>query len=124
MAKQEAPLISTRQIFGLVLFAMALDAQEDPREFFEKRVRPVLATRCFSCHASSRAGGLRLDSRVSLLEGGKSGPAIVIGQPDDSLLIRAVMQTDDKLKMPMAGGKVKLVLPSFNAKAKSAFISG
>ena len=41
------------------------------------------------------------------MEGGKSGPAIVIGQPDDSLLIRAVSQTDAKLKMPMAGDKLK-----------------
>ncbi len=51
-------------------------------------------------------GGLKLDSRSSLLQGGKSGPGIVPGQPADSLLIKAVSQTDAKLKMPMGGAKL------------------
>ena len=76
-------------------------------EFFEARVRPVLANNCYSCHTENKLGGLRVDSRSALLEGGKSGGAIVPGKPDASLLIKAVMQTDDKLKMPMAGGKLK-----------------
>ena len=76
-------------------------------EFFEARIRPVLSSKCFACHTTSKLGGLRVDSRVALMEGGKSGPAIVIGQPDDSLLIRAVSHTDAKLKMPMAGDKLK-----------------
>ena len=76
-------------------------------EFFEARVRPVLANNCYSCHTENKLGGLRVDSRSALLEGGKSGGAIIPGKPDASLLIKAVMQTDDKLKMPMAGGKLK-----------------
>ncbi|MGH9721390.1 MAG: c-type cytochrome domain-containing protein, partial [Bryobacteraceae bacterium] len=76
-------------------------------EFFEARVRPVLANKCYSCHADNRLGGLRVDSRSALLEGGKRGGAIVPGKPDASLLIQAVLQTDEKLKMPMAGGKLK-----------------
>lgn len=78
----------------------------DPGEFFETRVRPVLATHCNACHTKSELGGLRVDSRESLLKGGKSGPAIVPGKPEDSLLIRAVRQVDEQLKMPM-GGKLK-----------------
>ena len=51
-------------------------------------------------------GGLRLDSREGLLKGGRSGPAIVPGDPDKSLMIQAVRQTRDTLKMPK-GGRLK-----------------
>src|ERR1700688_3307103 len=81
-------------------------AQESGDEFFETRIRPVLANNCYSCHTTSKLGGLKLDSRASLLQGGTSGPAIVPGQPADSLLIKAVSQTDAKLKMPMGGAKL------------------
>src|SRR3954453_14759409 len=75
-------------------------------EFFESSVRPVLAENCFDCHAEEKMGGLRLDSREGMLKGGRSGPAIVPGDPDKSLLITAVRQTRDTLKMPK-GGKLK-----------------
>jgi Protein of unknown function (DUF1549)/Protein of unknown function (DUF1553)/Planctomycete cytochrome C len=71
-------------------------------DFFETRVRPILATECFSCHTNSQLGGLRLDSREAMLRGGKSGPAIVPGDPEKSLLIIAIRQTGD-LKMPKGG---------------------
>lgn len=71
-------------------------------DFFETKVRPILATECFSCHTDSQLGGLRLDSREALLKGGKSGPAIVPGDPDKSLLLIAVRQTGS-LKMPKGG---------------------
>src|SRR5258708_3722221 len=69
---------------------------------FEASVRPVLAANCYDCHTDERMGGLRLDSREALLKGGKSGPAIVPGDPDKSLLIEAVRQTK-ALKMPKGG---------------------
>jgi hypothetical protein len=72
-------------------------------EFFETAVRPILAASCYDCHTEERLGGLRLDSREAMLKGGKSGPAIVPGDPDRSLLIQAVRQTTDKLKMPKGG---------------------
>src|SRR5271154_7187499 len=75
-------------------------------DFFETRIRPVLANNCFTCHAASALGGLRVDSRENILKGGKSGTALVPGDPDKSLLIQAVRQTNPKLKMPM-GGKLK-----------------
>ncbi len=75
-------------------------------EFFETAIRPVLAANCYDCHADERMGGLRLDSREGLLKGGRSGPAIVPGDPDKSLLIEAVRQTRDTLKMPK-GGQLK-----------------
>src|SRR5439155_13887734 len=62
---------------------------------------------CYSCHTDNKLGGLRVDSRVALLQGGKSGPAIVLGHPEDSLLMKAISQIDPKLKMPMGGNKLK-----------------
>ena len=62
-------------------------------EFFEKKVRPLLVERCYGCHsaqAKKQKGGLLLDSRAALLKGGDSGPAVVPGKPDKSLLIQAV----------------------------------
>ncbi len=108
MAKQEASLTSTTptRLFVFALLAAGASAQDDPREFFETRIRPVLATRCFSCHTAAKMGGLQLDSRAMLLSGGKSGPAIVPGKPEESLLIRAVTHSDPKLKMPLGGSKL------------------
>src|SRR2546422_7590215 len=71
-------------------------------EYFEAKVRPVLAANCYDCHTDERMGGLRVDSRDALLKGGESGPAIVPGDPDKSLMIQAIRQTD-KLKMPKGG---------------------
>src|SRR5436309_2556603 len=70
--------------------------------FFEKQIQPLLAENCFKCHshaAKKNKGGLVLDSRGGILKGGDSGPAVVPGEPDKSLLIQAVRQTDE-LKMP------------------------
>src|SRR5499427_7413806 len=71
-------------------------------EFFEARIRPILAANCYDCHTDQRMGGLRVDSRDALLKGGRSGPAIVPGDPEKSLLIAAVRQTG-ALKMPKGG---------------------
>src|SRR5580700_5974772 len=76
---------------------------QTPGEFFESRVRPVLSKNCFACHTASKLGGLQLDSREHLLKGGNSGPAIVPGQPETSLLILAVRRTHERIKMPPAG---------------------
>jgi hypothetical protein len=75
-------------------------------EFFEARIRPVLANNCYACHTNSQLGGLRVDSLKSLLTGGKSGPAIVPGKPEESLLVRAVRHDNPNLKMPL-GSKLK-----------------
>jgi hypothetical protein len=77
-------------------------AAADDRDFFETKVRPVLANNCLDCHTDMRSGGLRLDSREAMLKGGKSGPAVVPGDPEKSLLIQAVRQTG-ALKMPKGG---------------------
>ena len=69
--------------------------------FFEARIRPVLADQCFKCHGPEKQkAGLRLDSRSAMLGGGDSGPAVVPGQPEESLLVEALRYEDDGLQMP------------------------
>ena len=76
-------------------------------EFFEKHIRPVLAAECYECHSSAkRKGGLALDTRDGLLKGGESGPALVTGQPDSSLLIQALRHAHPTLRMPKNGAKL------------------
>ena len=71
--------------------------------FFEAHVRPLLVEHCQQCHGPKKQeGGLRLDSRLSLMQGGEHGPAMVPGQPEKSLLVTAVRHTTD-LQMPPAG---------------------
>jgi hypothetical protein len=93
-----------RFVLGLALLGAAAWPvwSQNKDDFFETRVRPILATECFSCHTDSQMGGLRLDSREAMLKGGKSGPAIVPGDADHSLLLIAVRQTG-ALKMPKGG---------------------
>ncbi len=73
-------------------------------EFFEARVRPILAEKCLKCHGQQKqSSGLRLDSRAAILKGGDSGPAVVPGKPGESLLVQAVDQQHGELKMPPKG---------------------
>jgi mono/diheme cytochrome c family protein len=92
--------------FGPLAHARGSDVKPTPEalEYFEKSVRPVLAGHCQSCHgADKQKGGLRLDSRDAMLNGGDSGPVIVPGEPEKSKLITAVHQSGDAPKMPPKG---------------------
>jgi len=128
-----------RTIATLILFtalAPALRAQDAGIEFFEKKIRPVLVEHCYECHATSAKkvrGDLLLDSRDGVRKGGESGPALVPGDPDKSLLIKAVRYTDAATKMPKKGKLPAAVIadleawvkmgapdPRVNATAKSA----
>jgi hypothetical protein len=95
----------------LVLLLTGLEARQETApapdaagvEFFEKKIRPVLAERCYSCHsagAEKLKGNLLLDTREGTLKGGDLGPSLVPGDPDRSLLIKAVRWTDEDLRMP------------------------
>ena len=80
--------VSFVAIFSIVL---AADTFGQERDAFEKFVRPTLVSHCIQCHGETKQeGGLRLTSLESLLAGGDSGPAIVPGQPDESLLLEAL----------------------------------
>jgi len=98
-------------LFITTAFSAELGAGSLPAErveFFEKQIRPILIERCYSCHnsADTREGGLALDHRGAILLGGQSGPAIVAGRPDRSLLIRAIRHEDGQLRMPKDGPKL------------------
>jgi hypothetical protein len=84
--------------------ARAADPSPEANEFFEKRIRPLLVENCFECHGAVKKpkAHLRLDSRAAMLKGGDSGPAMVPGKPDGSLIIKAVRFNDD-LRMPKRG---------------------
>lgn len=70
-------------------------------EFFEKRIRPLLVEHCTECHgADKQKGSLRLDHRGGWQRGGDSGPSLVPGDPDASLLWKVVSYQDRDLKMP------------------------
>src|SRR5262249_7528723 len=77
-------------------------AADDAREtHFELKIRPVLAGECLPCHGGKKiSSGLKVDSREALLKGGDRGPAIVAGEPNGSLLIQAIRQVHDEVKMP------------------------
>src|SRR5690349_19219791 len=76
-------------------------AQAARREFFETKIRPVLAAHCQSCHGAQKSkGGLRVDWREPLRQGGESGPAIEPGQPEESLLLRVMEHSEPAREMP------------------------
>ncbi len=77
-------------------------------EFFESRIRPILAQECYECHSSAtkKKGGLVLDSRVGWQSGGESGDVIKPGDPAASLLIQTIKHEHEDLKMPKAGAKL------------------
>jgi hypothetical protein len=106
--------------FPVLLFALAVaemdrtataagdGAEPDSRvraareRFFEQEVRPLLVEKCYSCHSTQKQkGGLRLDSLETILKGGDSGPAVVPGKPDESLLVDAINY--EGLEMPPTG---------------------
>ena len=95
--------------FGFGISWQLKAAESEGVEFFEKKVRPILVDNCYKCHsreAEKLKGNLLLDTRDGLLKGGDTGPGIVPGQPDKSLLIKAVRYTDEDLQMPPKGKKL------------------
>ncbi len=94
-------LTAMRTLF--LMAALAAYGQDSPEAFFESKIRPVLAGNCYACHTAVQSGGLRLDSRADVLKGGKSGPAIVPGKPEESLLLQVARHAEGRPKMPPAG---------------------
>lgn len=112
MESGESMLMRLRRI-GLAIVCMTtllpLDGSEsrltaaDEFELFEKRIRPVLIERCHKCHSSQTPkpkGGLRLDQKSGLLDGGDSGPSVDLRDVDNSLLLKAISWSDGVPEMP------------------------
>ncbi|MCI0360821.1 MAG: DUF1549 domain-containing protein, partial [Planctomycetaceae bacterium] len=81
----------------LIMRPALVAADESALEFFEKQVRPILVARCYECHSGKvdkPKGGLRLDSLAAVKKGGDTGPAIVPGKPQESLLVDAINYGD------------------------------
>ena len=94
-------MVVAMRALSLFLISLALTPAQDAA-FFEARVRPVLARHCYGCHAAGKQfSGLRVDSREALLRGGRRGPALVPGKPEQSLLVRAIRH--EEIAMPMGG---------------------
>jgi len=90
-------------------------------DFFEKKIRPVLSESCYKCHSSKSEkvkGKLLLDNKSSTLKGGTSGPAVVPGDLDKSLLIKSIKYTDKDLQMPPSSKLSDSVIKDFETWVK------
>jgi len=105
----------------IVTFTLAArgpaQSKDDPgQRFFEEKIRPVLVEHCYSCHSSDAKklkGGLKLDTKPAMLKGGETGPALVPGKPDESLLIKAMRYKHADLQMPPKGKLPDTVIANF-----------
>ena len=95
--------------------AQAPDTKEG-LEFFEKHIRPVLVERCYECHSAQAKkvkGKLLIDTKEGLLKGGETGPAVVPGNIEKSLLIQAIRYSHEDLQMPPKDALSKAQVASF-----------
>lgn len=89
--------------------ASVADPTAEQLNFFESKIRPVLVENCYRCHSTAEGkskGGLTLDTREGWQKGGETGPALVAGKPEESLLIKAVHHGDPDTAMPPKGEKL------------------
>src|SRR5262249_54023639 len=103
---------------AILLFSATLGAGDgadsEGIDFFEKRIRPVLVQHCYQCHsadAKNLKGRLLLDTRDGIRKGGETGPAVVPGKPDKSLILQALRY--DGLQMPPKGKLPDAVIADF-----------
>ena len=113
----------TRSLTGLIILLFAAPSAiageraaptKEQLDFFETKIRPVLVEHCYKCHAAEAKivkGGLRLDSRDGLLKGGDTGPSVVPGQAEKSLLLKALKY--DGIEMPPKGKLADSVVKDF-----------
>src|SRR5215207_9731156 len=102
----------------LAVLCAPVTAQPPDAGFFESKIRPVLATKCYACHSSnlkSPMGQLVLDTKAGLLKGGVGGPVVVPGKPAESRLLDALRYTDQNLQMPPAGKLADSVIADFES---------
>jgi hypothetical protein len=100
-----AHLLIMKRLVSAVSMVLAASittrADTSPEQHFTDKVKPLLESRCISCHGPDKVkGGLRLDSRAAVLKGGEAGPALLPGKPGESLLLQAVMHSKKDLEMP------------------------
>lgn len=94
---------------AISLGTFAAEPTPSQLQFFESNIRPLLADKCYKCHSAAAErvkAGLYLDTREGVLKGGENGPVIVPGDPEKSVLIKAVRYSDPDLQMPPKGSKL------------------
>lgn len=92
----------TALVAALCSVPVVARAEADEAKRFEQHIRPLLASQCIKCHGPAKQeGGLRLDSREAMLAGGDSGPVLVPGEIEESLIVEAVRY--ESYEMPPAG---------------------
>jgi hypothetical protein len=110
--------LEERSVFlflSLTLLTAAPDQSADSA-FFEAKIRPVLVSKCYSCHSTklpTLKGDFALDSKSGLLKGGATGIAIVPGKPGESRLLTAIRYADTDLQMPPSGKLPDAVIADF-----------
>jgi len=95
-----------RTVALALTLACATVAAQQPaatEDFFETRIRPLFVNKCYACHTEEHMGGLQLDTAEHALKGGKAGAVIIPGDPDHSLMVKALHYSDARLKMPPSG---------------------
>lgn len=106
-------------LLGMGLYSVSVRAAEPTAEqlrFFEQKIRPVLVQNCYECHSAKSKllqAELRVDSRDGLRTGGATGPAIVPGKPEESLLLETLRYTGDSYDMPPKGKLPDHVIADF-----------
>ena len=97
------------------------DITDEQRNFFERKIRPVLVEKCYECHSAQSKkvkGGLMLDNKEATLHGGDSGPAVVPGNLSDSTLIEAIRYANKDMEMPPKGKLPDSVIADFETWVK------
>ncbi|MEM7396202.1 MAG: c-type cytochrome domain-containing protein, partial [Verrucomicrobiota bacterium] len=98
---------------ALICMGLTLSAEADEKlNFFESKIRPVFAEKCYGCHSLKAAeqgqlkGDFYIDMREGLLRGGESGPAVIPGQPEKSLLMKVIRHEIVDMQMPPKKAKL------------------
>lgn len=109
MNRKLIPMVATALIAAGAVSpsARAATVSAADAEFFERKIRPILVSECYECHGAQKPkGGLRLDYRDGWMKGGESGPVIIPGKANESLLIQSIQHTHSELKMPKKRAKL------------------
>ena len=96
--------------------AQAAHPRDEDLQLFETSIRPILIKHCYECHSAASGksrGGLRVDSAEALRRGGDTGPAVVPGSPQQSLLYRVLQYGDQTYQMPPSGQLPETVIADF-----------
>ncbi|MEC8252523.1 MAG: DUF1549 domain-containing protein, partial [Planctomycetota bacterium] len=107
-------LAPTARACAALAFATACALGQSPDaaaklEFFEQRIRPVLASSCYECHSThgKQRGGVVLDHRAGMRAEASEGPIVAPGEPAESVLLMVLRHELEGLEMPEDGARLR-----------------